>query len=47
MSEIIGEKEFFELMKRANRDLNSHERWVIWTVTKKILAPGGDYDSDR
>ena len=37
MSEIIGEKEFFELMKRANRDLNGHERWMVWTIVKKIL----------
>ena len=33
----IGEKEFFDLVKRANRDLNSHERDVIWTIIQKIL----------
>ena len=46
MSEIIGEKEFFDLMKKANRDLNSHERWMIWVVTKRLLR-GEDDDSDR
>ena len=35
--DIIGEVEFFDLMKRANRDLNGHERWIIWTVTKRLL----------
>ena len=45
--DIIGEVEFFDLMKKANRDLNGHERWIVWTITKKILAPGGDNDSNR
>jgi hypothetical protein len=45
--EVIGEVEFFDLMKRANRDLNGHERWVVWTVTKRILTLGGNDDSDR
>ena len=35
--EIIGEVEFFDLMKKANRDLNGHERWIVWTITRKIL----------
>ena len=33
---------FFDLMKRANRDLNGHERWVVWTVTKRILTLGNN-----
>ena len=40
--DIIGEVEFFDLMKRANRDLNGHERWVVWTVTKRILTLGNN-----
>ena len=39
-SGMIGEKEFFDLMKRANRDLNNHERWMIWIVTKRLLKEG-------
>jgi len=44
--DMIGEVEFFDLMKRANRDLNGHERWMIWTITRKILR-GEDDDSNR
>ena len=29
----IGEKEFFEFMKRANRDLTSEQRFVVLTIT--------------
>ena len=29
MSEIVGEKEFFEFMKRANRDLNGSQRHTL------------------
>ena len=38
---MIGEVEFFNMIKRVNRDLNSHERWVILTVTKEILLLKG------
>ena len=41
-NEVIGEVEFFDLMKRAKRDLNGHERWVVWTVTKRILTLGNN-----
>ena len=37
MNNGIGEKEFFDLVKRANRDLNNHQRDVVWTIIKKIL----------
>ena len=36
-SEMMGEKEFFNLMKRANRDLSMHERGVIWEITRLII----------
>ena len=35
--EMMGEKEFFDLMKRANRDLSMHERGVIWELTRLII----------
>ena len=44
--DIIGEVEFFDLMKRANRDLNGHERWIVWTITKRLLS-GEDDASNR
>ena len=33
----MGEKEFFDLMKRANRDLSMHERCVVWELTRLII----------
>ena len=33
----MGEKEFFEFMKRANRDLTSEQRFVILTITINAL----------
>ena len=44
--DVIGEVEFFDLMKRANRDLNGHERWIVWTITKRLLR-GEDDASNR
>ena len=44
--DIIGEVEFFDLMKKANRDLNGHERWIVWTITKRLLR-GEDDASNR
>ena len=35
--EMIGEKEFFNLMKNANRDLDNHERGVIWEITRLMI----------
>ena len=40
--DIIGEKDFFEFMKRANRDLTAHQRHVVLTIT--INALRGDND---
>ena len=34
---MIGEKEFFNLMKNANRDLDNHERGVIWEITRLMI----------
>ena len=40
--DIIGEKDFFEFMKRANRNLTPHQRHVVLTIT--INALRGDND---
>ncbi len=37
MENYIGEKEFFDLMKKANRDLNNHDRGVIWEITRLLI----------
>ena len=36
----IGEKEFFDFMKRANRDLTSEQRFVILTITINAIRKG-------
>ena len=36
----IGEKEFFEFMKRANRDLTAQQRFVILTITINAIRKG-------
>ena len=38
--DIVGEKDFFEFMKRANRDLTSHQRHVILTITVNAIRKG-------
>ena len=38
--DICGEKDFFEFMKRANRDLTPHQRQVILTITINALRGG-------
>ena len=38
--DIIGEKDFFEFMKRANRDLTPHQRHVVLTITINALRGG-------
>ena len=38
--EIIGEKEFFEFMKRANRDLTPEQRFVVLTITINAIRRG-------
>jgi hypothetical protein len=35
--DTIGEKDFFEFIKRANRDLTSEQRFVILTITINAL----------
>tara|TARA_R100000458_G_C8050304_1_gene97735 strand:- start:114 stop:311 length:198 start_codon:yes stop_codon:yes gene_type:complete len=30
--DAIGEKDFFEFMKRANRDLTAHQRFIVLTI---------------
>ena len=39
-SDKIGEKDFFEFMKRANRDLTPHQRQVVLTITINALRGG-------
>lgn len=34
---IVGEKEFFDFMKRANRDLTSHERAIVMEITVLMI----------
>ena len=36
----VGEKEFFEFMKRANRDLTAQQRFVILTITINAIRKG-------
>ena len=38
--DICGEKDFFEFMKRANRDLTRHQRHVIVTITINAIRGG-------
>tara|TARA_Y100000310_G_C20289251_1_gene626410 strand:- start:294 stop:479 length:186 start_codon:yes stop_codon:yes gene_type:complete len=38
--DICGEKDFFEFMKRANRDLTPHQRHVILTITINAIRKG-------
>lgn len=38
--ETIGEKEFFEFMKRANRDLTPEQRFVVLTITINAIRRG-------
>ena len=33
----VGEREFFEFMKRANRDLTSHQRYRILNKTINMI----------
>ena len=38
--DICGEKDFFEFMKRANRDLTPHQRQVVLTIPINALRGG-------
>ena len=40
--DVVGEKDFFEFMKRANRDLTAHQRFVILTTTINAIRKGED-----
>ena len=37
LDDSIGEKEFFEFIKRANRDLNSIQRFALMKITTRFL----------
>ena len=36
----ISEKDFFEFMKRANRDLTPHQRYVILNTAIQMIKKG-------
>ena len=38
--DIVGEKDFFEFMKRANRDLTPHQRYVILNTAIQMIKKG-------
>ena len=40
--DYVGEKDFFEFMKRANRDLTPHQRFVVLTITINAIREGED-----
>ena len=42
--DVVGEKDFFEFMKRANRDLTPHQRHVILTITINVIREGESDD---
>ena len=42
--DAIGEKDFFEFMKRANRDLTPHQRHVILTTTINAIRKGENHE---
>lgn len=42
--DAIGEKDFFEFMKRANRDLTPHQRHVILTTTINAIRKGETHE---
>ena len=38
--DIIGEKDFFEFMKRANRDLTGNQRYNLLNLTIELVRKG-------
>ena len=42
--DAIGEKDFFEFMKRANRDLTAHQRYRILNKTINMIRKGESND---
>ncbi|QDP57658.1 MAG: hypothetical protein Unbinned3338contig1000_34 [Prokaryotic dsDNA virus sp.] len=40
--DIVGEKDFFEFMKRANRDLTAKQRYIILRITINALRGAND-----
>ena len=39
-TDVVGEKDFFEFMKRANRDLTRKQRHIILTKTITMIREG-------
>jgi hypothetical protein len=37
---IVGEKDFFEFMKRANRDLTGNQRYNLLNLTIELVRKG-------
>ena len=42
--DVVGEKDFFEFMKRANRDLTAHQRYRILNKTINMIGKGESND---
>ena len=42
--DVVGEKDFFEFMKRANRDLTAHQRYRILNKTINMIRKGESND---
>ena len=40
--DIVGEKDFFEFMKRANRDLTAKQGYIILRITINALRGAND-----
>ena len=41
-TDVVGEKDFFEFMKRANRDLTKNQRQVVLNLTIHLIKEGED-----
>ena len=42
--ELMDEKNFFNFMKRANRDLTSKQRWILVKIAVELIR---GYNNDR
>ena len=42
--ELMDEKNFFNFMKRANRDLTSKQRWILVKIAVELIR---GYNNDK
>ena len=40
----IGEKAFFDFMKRANKDLNSYQRYILVLTAVEMIKKGDSHE---